>query len=54
MLLEFEIRKYCTKREKLCILFDDCVTLARDTGLMSDKEEVRSVLLYHHLLGVLI
>ena len=54
MLLELEIRNVCTKRKKAYISFQDCVSLARETGLMSNKEEVKSVLLYHHLLGVLI
>ena len=54
MLLKLEIQQVCEKNKKSYILFDDCCALARDTGLMSDKEEVRSVLLYHHLLGVLI
>ena len=54
MLLELEIRKHCAKIQKSYISFGECVTLARDTGLISDPEEVKSVLLYHHLLGVLI
>ena len=54
MLLKLEIQQVCEKNKKSYILFEDCCALARDTGLMSDKEEVRSVLLYHHLLGVLI
>ena len=54
MLLELEIRQACTKNQKSYISFDDCVALARDTGLISDSKEVQSVLLYHHLLGVLI
>ena len=53
MLLELEIRHACSKKEKAYISLQDCVTLARETGLMS-KVEVKSVLLYHHLLGVLI
>ena len=54
MLLELEIRHVCTKREKAYISFQDCVSLAKETGLMSKEKEVKSVLLYHHLLGVLI
>jgi len=54
MLLELEIRQACTKNQKCYISFDDCVALARNTGLISDSKEVQSVLLYHHLLGVLI
>ncbi|XP_065900704.1 uncharacterized protein [Dysidea avara] len=54
MLLELEIRQACAKKQKSYMSFDDCFALANKTGLISDKEEVRSVLLYHHLLGVLI
>ena len=54
MLLELEIQQICTKRKKAYISFQECVIVARDTGLISDEEEVRSVLQYHHLLGVLI
>ena len=54
MLLELEIQQVCAKKDKSYISFDECFALARDTGLISDKEEVRSVLLYHHQLGTLI
>ena len=54
MLLQLEIQQVCSKREKAYISFQDCVALARETGLMSKEKDVKSVLLYHHLLGVLI
>ena len=54
MLLELEIQQICSQRNKAYLSFQECVTVARDTGLMSDVEEVKSVLQYHHLLGVLI
>ena len=54
MLLELEIRHACSKKEKAYISFQNCVTLAKETGLMSKVEMVKSVLMYHHLLGVLI
>ena len=54
MLLELEIRHVCSKREKAYISFHDCVSVAKETGLMSKTAEVKNVLLYHHLLGVLI
>ena len=54
MLLQLEIRNVCSKRKKAYISFQDCVSLARETGLMSKEKEIKSVLLYHHLLGVLI
>ena len=54
MLLQLEIRDVCSKRGKAYISFQNCVALARETGLMSKEKEIKSVLLYHHLLGVLI
>ena len=54
MLLQLEIRQICSQREKSCISFSDCVTIARESGLISKTEEVKSFLQYHHLLGVLI
>ena len=54
MLLQLEIQQVCSKREKAYISFQDCVALARETGLMSKEKDIKSVLLYHHLLGVLI
>ena len=54
MLLQLEIRQACSKKGKSCISFNDCVVIAKKSGLISSKEEVRSVLLYHHILGVLI
>ena len=54
MILQLEIREYCSKAGRAYISFQDCVALARYTGLMSKEKEVKSVLLYHHLLGVLI
>ena len=54
MLLQLEIRQNCSKREKSYISFSDCITTARESGLISNTEEVKSFLQYHHLLGVLI
>ena len=54
MLLELEIRHVCFKREKAYISFQDCIATARETRLMSKVEDVKNVLLYHHILGVLI
>ena len=45
---------FVLKEKKSYISFQDCVALARETGLMSKEKEIKSVLLYHHLLGVLI
>ena len=54
MLLQLEIQQVCSKRKKAYIPFQDCITLARETNLMSKEKEIKSVLLYYHLLGVLI
>ncbi|XP_065908634.1 uncharacterized protein [Dysidea avara] len=54
MLLEFEIRQVCTERGKPYISFQECVSIALKSKLISDVEQVRSALLYHHLLGVLL
>ena len=54
MLLELEIRRACSKKKQACISFQECVSIARRTNLMSKEEDIKSVLLYHHLLGVLI
>ena len=54
MLLELEIHHVCSKRKKAYISFDDCVSVAKECRLMTDVKEVKSVLLYHHLLGVLV
>ncbi|XP_065907234.1 uncharacterized protein [Dysidea avara] len=54
MLLELEIRQVCTKRGKPYISFQECVSIASKSKLITDVEQVRSALLYHHLLGVLL
>ena len=54
MLLQLEIRQFCTKRNKSYISFRDCVTVAKTSGLISNTEEVKNVLQYYHLLGFLI
>ena len=54
MLLQLEIRQVCSKRGKSYISFSDCVTIGKESGLIPNKEEVKSVLQYHHILGVLI
>ena len=54
MLLQLEIQQVCSKRKKAYISFQDCISLAKDTSLMSKEKEVKSVLLYYHLLGALI
>jgi len=54
MLLQLEIRQVCSQSKKSYISFNDCVSIAKNAALISNKEEVKSVLHYHHLLGVLI
>jgi len=54
MLFHLELQQVCSENKKHFIRFDDCVALAKHTGLISNKGEVRSVLLYYHLLRVLI
>ena len=54
MLLHLEIQQVCSSKQKSYIKFDECVALARNTGVMSNKTEIKSVLLYYHLLRVLI
>ena len=54
ILFELEIRDVCTKRQKSYIPFDDCVSLSKDADLISDVEEIKSALLYHHALGALL
>ena len=54
MLLQLEIQQNCAKRQKSYITVNECIKIAKDTGLISNKDEVKSVLLYYHLLRVLI
>ena len=54
MLLELEIRKVCFDNDKGYISFEECCSIAHQTNLISDIEEVRNALIYHHLLGVLL
>jgi len=54
MLLQLEIRQVCSNDAKFCISFKECVAIAKASQLMSNPEEVKNALLYHHLLGVLL
>ena len=54
MMLEMEIRQVCSRNNKAYISFQDCVSVAFHSNLITDVEQVRSVLQYHHLLGVLL
>ena len=54
MLFEMEIRQVCSKNSKAYISFKDCCLLAQQINLISSMEEIRSALIYHHLLGVLL
>ena len=54
MLLELEIRQVCSNNRKAYISFQECVSIALQSKLITDVEQVRSALFYHHLLGVLL
>ena len=54
MLFELEIRQVCSNKGKAYISFKDCCTIAQQINLISSAEEIRSALIYHHLLGVLL
>ena len=54
MLLQLEIQEVCDQNNTAYISFDQCLKLAKDSGLMSSDEEVKNALKYYHLLGVLL
>ena len=54
MLFELEMRQVCSNKGKAYIPFKDCCTIARQINLIPSVEEIRSALIYHHLLGVLL
>ena len=54
MLFELEIRHLCANNQKAYISVQDCVAVAKDSGLITDEDEVKNALIYHHLLGVLL
>ena len=54
MLFEMEIRQVCSNNGKAYISFKECCTIAQQINLLSSMEEIRSALIYHHLLGVLL
>ena len=54
MLLELEIQQVCSNKGKAYIPFEDCCTIAQQINLISSMEEIRSALIYHHFLGVLL
>ena len=54
MLLELEIRKVCSDSGKAYMSFKECCSIAHQTNLIPNIKEVRSALIYHHYLGVLL
>ncbi|XP_065919124.1 uncharacterized protein [Dysidea avara] len=54
MLLQLEIQEACATKQKSYITVNECIKIAQDTGLISNEDEVKSLLLYYHLLRVLI
>ena len=54
MLFELEIRQVCTSSGRAYISFNECCSIAHHINLIPNMEEVKSALIYHHLLGVLL
>ena len=54
MLLELEICKVCSDSAKAYMSFKECCSIAHQTNLIPNIEEVRSALIYYHYLGVLL
>ena len=54
MLLQLEIQQVCSDREKSYITFEECVSIAKKSNLIASRTEVKTMLLYYHLLRVLI
>ena len=54
MLFQLEVRQVCSQRKQSYISLNDCVTIAKESGLIPNKQEVENVLQYYHILGVLI
>ena len=54
MVFELEVRQVCSNSGKAYISFSECCSIAHQTKLISSTEEVRSALIYHQLLGVLL
>ena len=54
MLFELEIRQVCTSSGKAYISFKECCSIAHHANLIPDVEEIKSALIYHYLLGVLL
>ena len=54
MLFELEIQQLCSSNDRAYISVEECIFIAVNSGLITDENEVRSALTYHHLLGVLL
>ena len=54
MLLELEIRQVCSNTGRAYIPFEECYSISQQCNLITDKEEIKNALIYHHLLGVLL
>jgi len=54
MLLQVEIQQVCSERQKSYIKFEECVSIAKTASLISSSAEVKTMLLYYHLLRLLI
>ena len=54
MLFELEIQQLCSNNDRAYISVEECIFIAVNSGLITDGDEVRNALSYHHLLGVLL
>ena len=54
MIFELEIRQVCTKNGKAYISFEECCSIAQQSNLITERQQVKDALTYHHLLGVLL
>ena len=54
MLFELEIRQLCAINEIPYISVQECVNIAMNSSLITDEDEVKNALTFHHLLGVLL
>ena len=54
MLFELEIRQLCSSNDRAYISVQDCIFIAIQSGLITNEDEVKDALTYHHLLGVLL
>jgi len=54
MMFELEIHKFCSNENRFYASFQECLALAKSSGLIQKEENVKSALKYYHLLGILL